>query len=145
MMSARIFGPDGVELTFYDALSRTVEKLRGFGAQVVVVGSVPEIDYDVPSTFLRTMRGFSQIRPVLQADFERRQRIVLDALAKLEASGTAKVLYPHGALCDGRTCEVVTGTMPLYSDDDHLSGFGALRVVRSLAPHLLPHLPSKGG
>ena len=82
----------------------------------------------------------SELPPVWRHDFERRQRLVLAALADVAAAGRALVLYPHTVLCDGATCAVADGVRPLYSDDDHLSAFGAERVARALAPRLLKSL-----
>jgi SGNH domain (fused to AT3 domains) len=103
---------------------------------------VPELAYQVPATLLRARRGLSELPPVWRRDFERRQRLVLAALADVAAAGGALVLYPHTVLCDGATCAVADGVRPLDSDDDHLSAFGAERVARTLAPRLLKSLGS---
>ena len=123
-----------------EALLRTLDRLAPHTQHVVLVGPVPELEYNAPATLVRALRGLSELPPVWRHDFERRQRLVLAALADVAAAGRALVLYPHTVLCDGATCAVADGVRPLYSDDDHLSAFGAERVARALAPRLLKSL-----
>ena len=111
-----------------DALSRTLERVHASGGQVVLVGPVPEIDYDVPPTLVRSLHGIGRLRPVRRADFDMRQAQVLSALAKIQASGNVSVVYPHTVLCNAETCAVADGIRSLYMDDDHLSPFGSARV-----------------
>jgi peptidoglycan/LPS O-acetylase OafA/YrhL len=119
----------GAPIGLDDALVRTVARIRATGAHVIVVGPVPEIAYFVPSTLVRSLQGVGQLPPVWRADFNLRQAQVLGALAKVEALDGVSVVYPHKALCDERTCSVSDGVHSLYKDDDHLSPFGAARVV----------------
>jgi SGNH domain (fused to AT3 domains) len=79
--------------------------------------------------------------PVWRRDFERRQRLVLAALADVAAAGGALVLYPHTVLCDGATCAVADGVRPLDSDDDHFERFWR----RARGSHLGPALAKVPG
>jgi SGNH domain-containing protein len=118
-----------------DALTRTIERVRASGAQVILLGPVPEIEYDVPPTLVRSLQGIGRLPPVRRDDFDLRQEQVLSALAKISARGEALVLYPHTVLCNNETCAVADGIKSLYMDDDHLSPFGSARVsalVRSV-------------
>ena len=135
----------GRRISLGEALGHTLGQLRRHTEHVVVIGPVPEIEYNVPATLVRSLRGLSRLPPVWRHDFERRQSLVLAALGEIEAAGQATVLYPHTALCEGKTCAVADGVRPLYSDDDHLSPFGAERVARALAPRLLTLLASPVG
>ena len=112
-----------------DALARTIERVRASGAHAIVVGPVPEIDFDVPPTLVRSLQGIGRLPTVRRADFDRRQEQVLRALAKIEARGIATVVYPHRTLCDSEACLVTDGLLSLYMDDDHLSPFGSARVA----------------
>lgn len=112
-----------------DALVRTLDLLGRHGAQVILVGPVPEIEFDVPGTLIRSLRGIGVLPPVARSDFDSRQRQVMQALTRIEALGKATVVYPHRALCDAATCAVAEAIRPLYSDDDHLSPFGAAKVM----------------
>jgi hypothetical protein len=111
-----------------DAMVRTIERMRAFGTRVVLVGPVPEIEFDVPTILVRSLNGFGRLPPTLRADFNVRQRQVLAAMHKARATGNVAVVYPHEALCDEATCAVVDGIQSLYEDDDHLSPFGSARV-----------------
>ena len=109
---------------FARALGRTAETLRANGKKVVIVGQVPEIGVDVPTTLAkRRMRGLPEdIGPML-ADFKARNATVLHALTSLE--GEVNLVFPHEALCAGSRCEVVREGHPLYIDGTHLHRFGA--------------------
>jgi peptidoglycan/LPS O-acetylase OafA/YrhL len=130
----------GQPIGLAEALRRTLDQLAPHVEHIVLIGPVPELEYNAPATLVRALRGLSELPAVRRPDFERRQRLVLAALADVAAAGRALVLYPHAVLCDGVTCAVADGVRPLYSDDDHLSAFGAERVARALAPRLLKSL-----
>jgi len=116
-------------LTFTDALMRTLEKVSASGAHTIVVGPVPEIDYDVPATLVRSLMGFGRMPPVSRRDFDKRQGRVLNALRRIQTLKGVTVVYPHTVLCNSDTCGVVDGNRSLYMDDDHLSPFGSARIV----------------
>jgi hypothetical protein len=123
-------------MSFGDALIRTVEILQAAGARVLVLGQVPEVEFNVPAAVVRKLRGLSSLPTVEVADFQRRQHRVLDGLGRLEALGVATVIYPHRMLCGAQTCAIVEGDRPLYRDDDHLSALGATRVIEA-SKHLI--------
>jgi SGNH domain (fused to AT3 domains) len=91
----------------------------------------------VPATLVRSLRGLSSLPPIFRADFDRRQRLVLESLDEIKKVSSVLVFYPHAVLCNVERCTVADGALPLYSDDDHLSAFGAERVARVLAPQLI--------
>jgi peptidoglycan/LPS O-acetylase OafA/YrhL len=118
-----------------DALSRTIDRIRSSGARVIVVGPVPEIEYDVPPTLVRSLRGIGHLPLVLRADFDKRQDQVLGALAEIHTQRNIPVVYPHDVFCDAKTCSVADGLRSFYLDHDHLSPFGSQLVgglVRSV-------------
>jgi peptidoglycan/LPS O-acetylase OafA/YrhL len=134
--SGRLVDPAdrGVPVQLADALTLTVERIRASGAHVVLVGPVPEIDYNVPSTLVRALHGVGHLPPVLRTDFDRRQERVLGALARIRTLQGVLVVYPHTALCDDTHCAVAEGMRALYADDDHVSAFGAERVIALIKP-----------
>jgi SGNH domain (fused to AT3 domains) len=105
---------NGQVIGLAEALMRTLDQLAPHAQHVVLVGPVPELEYNVPATLVRALRGLSELPPVWRRDFERRQRLVLAALADVAAAGGALVLYPHTVLCEGATCAVADGVRPLY-------------------------------
>ena len=116
-------------MSLADALSRTLGRVSATGAQILVVGPVPEIDYDVPNTLIRSLMGFGRLPLVARDDFDHRQKHVLKALARMQALENVTVVYPHTVLCNADTCAVAEGNRSLYMDDDHLSPLGSARVV----------------
>jgi peptidoglycan/LPS O-acetylase OafA/YrhL len=117
---------------FRRGLERTLTTLRESGKRVVVVGPIPEIGFDVPTTLARNLwfkRGF-QIEPSRAAFFER-QQFVIDTLQDLQSRFGFQLIQPHQLLCDDARCGVGADDRPLYADDNHLSITGA-RTLRPL-------------
>jgi peptidoglycan/LPS O-acetylase OafA/YrhL len=122
----------GAPIPFAAALERTVRRLAGAGARVVVVGPVPELPFDVPDMLVRTLDWGRPLPVVPRAGFERRQSQVLPALAAVAGLPGVAVVYPHDVLCDARQCRVAAGQLALYVDDDHLSPAGVRRVAPAI-------------
>ena len=122
----------GTSISFHQALARTVDRLRGAGAQVVIVGPVPEIGFDVPDMLTRAINwGLSM--PVTGYDsFMLRQSVILQAMKEISNSGHATIVYPHDILCNQQRCMVAHESYALYSDDDHLSPLGAKMVAPAI-------------
>ncbi len=120
---------------FRRGLGRTLSALRSAGRRIIVVGPIPEIGFDVPTTlardiwFKRKVR-IEDIEPSRAAFFER-QKLVLNTLHDLQAQFGFMLIQPYLSLCDRKTCGVGTPARPLYVDDNHLSISGARRL-RSL-------------
>jgi peptidoglycan/LPS O-acetylase OafA/YrhL len=128
--------PAGVEANdgvLARGLRRTLESLAG--RDVVVVGGVPEIGYEVPEVLarLRHLDRSVDIRPGL-ADFERRQRAVQSVLDGQQRQFAFTQLHPARRLCDRDGCRVIDAGQPLYIDSHHLSGHGAALVADEFEP-----------
>ena len=124
-------GLDENRAVFRRGLDRTLAALHEAGKRVVVVGPIPEIGFDVPTTLARNLwfaRGF-QIEPA-HAAFMQRQRFVMDTLRNLQHQFGFQLIRPDEILCNSVHCSVGTDDHPLYCDDNHLSITGA----RSLRP-----------
>jgi hypothetical protein len=114
-------------MTLEDALARTLHLLERSGARVILIGPVPEIEFHVPRTLVRSLRGIGKLPAVTRSQFETRQEQVMAALAGIEGLGGFTVL----------TCAVVDGKRPLYVDDHHLSPFGAAKVVQMIEKYVV--------
>ncbi|WP_321337012.1 acyltransferase family protein [uncultured Cohaesibacter sp.] len=114
----------GRSISFKDALLNTVQRFTSLGARVLVVGPVPEINYNVPEMLVRSTNLDFPMPAVDLAKFEMRQANTLEALKMVSKIEDAKVVYPSERLCPERSCKVVVNKKPLYIDDDHLSNFG---------------------
>ncbi|GLQ07184.1 acyltransferase family protein [Sneathiella chinensis] len=117
------------------ALIRTIDRIEAAGARVIVIGPVPEIQFHVPDTLIRTWSGIGDLPLVRREDFDDRQSRVLAALKRIEILGKATVIYPHQMLCDDVSCDVTRNDKALYTDDDHLSVEGARAIVDELVTH----------
>ena len=118
------------------SLEQTVSALLAAGKRVWLVGPVPEIGYDVPRFVHLRALGFAaglEIAPTL-AEFRDRQgftRALLDDLARRHPIGA---IWPHQVLCDNDRCAIARDGHLLYSDDDHLSVFGAQSIAAVFSP-----------
>ena len=108
---------------FAEGMERTLSALAAAGKKIWLVGPVPEVGYDVPkSLYLHKMGlgGETDIRPT-RDEFDQRQQFVISLFHRLAKKYSAKMVWPHEALCDTTRCEVQRGGKPFYSDDNHLS------------------------
>lgn len=125
--------PDNAADLFPAVLHRTVEALSRTGAKVVIVDSVPEVGWDVPSVLARAAEWGIDARPgPSAAAFDRRQAKVRAGFTGLDV----RVLRPSDVLCNASECRVSIDGTPLYSDDDHLSPYGASLMAPLLGAEL---------
>ena len=125
-------GLDENRAVFRRGLERTLAALRDAGKHVYIVGPIPEVGFDVPTTLARNLwfqRGF-QIEPT-RGEFMQRQQFVMDTLLDLGARFGFALIRPDHILCDDKRCSVGTDDRPLYVDDNHLSITGA-RMLQPL-------------
>jgi SGNH domain (fused to AT3 domains) len=108
---------NGQVIGLAEALMRTLDQLTPHANTSCSSARCPNLSTSVPATLVRALRGLSELPPVWRRDFERRQPLVLAALADVAAADGALVLYPHTVLCDGAICAVADGLRPLYSDE----------------------------
>jgi hypothetical protein len=113
---------------FRRSLERTLATLRAGGHDVIIVGPVPESEYPVPEMLARRrLQGRAADPGPTLADFEAHNRFVFDAFRS--NTDAAEYLFPHQLLCsDGEHCATIRDERPLYSDQAHLSRFGAESV-----------------
>jgi hypothetical protein len=132
---------------FEAGLRRTVARLQELGKDVVLVGPVPEVGYDVPSAThvaLKTDRDVDALISPSLAEHEERHRQVLAVFDAIQHGGTSPtILHPAAYLCERGTCRAAIDGAPLYRDDNHLSTAGSNflapmfdEVFRQLAPRL---------
>jgi len=109
---------------FRQGLRQTIDILRTAGIDVVVVGPIPQIGWNVPST-LATMAWRKKPFPDGPSldDFMKSQRKIMPFLKELDRDHV-NVMYPHERLC-AATCLIHLNGEVLYSDSEHLSTRGA--------------------
>ena len=124
-------------IDFEKALHRTIEQLNAAGANVVIVGPVPEIDFDVPNMLIRSAQLGRRLPSSDRNVFDLRQEIVLPTLNRMENLPSVSAVYPHEVLCDDRYCRISKGQIPLYRDDDHLNRTGIKLILPSIVKSIL--------
>jgi hypothetical protein len=101
-----------------------LDRLRTDGIDVVIVGPVPEIGWNVPSVLAaKEWRKQPMPEGPSLADFMSSQRKIMPILRELEHDGV-HIVYPHEALCTS-TCSVQLNGQILYRDSEHLTTQGA--------------------
>jgi peptidoglycan/LPS O-acetylase OafA/YrhL len=64
--------------------------------------------------------------------FLKRNKFVLDYFDNTDFASNVKFIDPSTVNCDNNTCWAVSGGIPFYFDDDHLSIIGALSVAQQI-------------
>jgi len=131
---------------FKRGLERLLSALNALGKEIVIVASIPEIGWDVPSVLGRELWQGREIHsdPTL-AEYLNRNRFVFKLFAELQASYHFKLVYPHETLCDKTLCHVMIDRQPLYCDDNHLSLRGQQLLIPSLVRALTEDRDQKSG
>ena len=117
------------------ALGNTVELLVRAGKKIVVVGSVPEMRFDVPACVARARMAFSAD---IECGLDHKavgQRIskVNAAVNRSASRHQAVTVYPDRILCQHGYCDVEGPEgQVLYHDHNHLSTAGARYVFSKL-------------
>lgn len=111
-------------------MARTIERIEEAGARVILVGPVPEIGVHVPSTLARSrMFGRPGTFAPKKADVAKRHAQSDAVLQSLAAEYELDLVAPTATLCDEDACRVTQDGVSLYSDDDHLSRYGATMLA----------------
>ena len=121
-----------------DSAGRAISIQRQSGAEhgkeVVLIGPVPEQQFDVTPALIRHIVWHDPLPQELNlASFLERQRGVLPVLARLSKLPNVRVVYPHLILCSGDACRYSKNGEPLYSDSIHLKALGAAELSSMIA------------
>ena len=127
--------PEHNRRIFERSLRRTVTSLLALDKRVWIVGSIPEVGWDVPSVLARSARfGHAPPPPPSLAQYQRRQDFALATLRRLDASENVTVLWPHARLCHGMVCDIMRDGRPTYFDGHHLTLHGAAPLEAMFNP-----------
>jgi peptidoglycan/LPS O-acetylase OafA/YrhL len=119
---------------FEIALKRTVQLLLDEGKRVVLVNTVPEIGYNVPSVNIVAMltgRNISLVVGPSASELKARAYPVDMVFSDYRNDERISIVNPAEYLCSKEMCSVAVDNIPLYRDDDHLSTYGS-RYVSSV-------------
>jgi len=117
------------------ALHNTVTRMKALGAEVFLVGSLPEATYNVPvEQRRRAQLGLPPPPPLSAAAFEARRARSKAMLESVGSQTGAQVLQISDALCDDTDCVIEDNGTSLYYDDCHLSPHGSRFVSHIFTP-----------
>jgi peptidoglycan/LPS O-acetylase OafA/YrhL len=124
---------------FRQAIAQTLDRLQTAGIDVVIVGPVPEIGWNVPSVLAaKEWRKQPMPEGPSLADFMSSQRKIMPMLRELEPDAV-HIIYPHQVLCRS-ICLVQLNGQILYRDNEHLTTQGA-NLLRPMIVQQLSRLP----
>ncbi|MBK6791392.1 MAG: acyltransferase [Anaerolineales bacterium] len=129
---------EGANAELFDlGLNRTVTQLTAMGRRVVIIAGIPEIGYDVPSSYAIASRTGRDVNSIIAPTYQEYLVRNLDARNSIDAiaaSYNLLVVDPSTVLCDSERCLAVADNQPLYRDDDHLSTYGAHYISNIFDP-----------
>lgn len=107
---------------------------------VYVVLPIPEMPYDVPAVLSRSliMTGKATQPATPIPVYREASRTMTVALLKARQRCGIHLLDPAPYFCTEEACRGAIGGRPLYSDDNHLSEYGALRLAPMYAAAFKP-------
>jgi peptidoglycan/LPS O-acetylase OafA/YrhL len=118
-------------LVFERGFAELLEQLTAASKKVVIVGPVPEPQFDVPDLLYVQRFGLApKANPVSRFDYERRHTRILAYFRDLRKRFPVTFIEPAEALCAGTSCAIRDRYGPRYFDHNHLT----VRTARTLAP-----------
>jgi len=126
-------------VVFERGLGRTVSALSALGKSVIMLEGVPEIGWNVPITLAREQLWRRQkAQPPTLNDYRLRNAAVDSVAERLDLSPGFRYVRIADLICDS-ACRTLFEGRPTYSDDDHLSLFGAEQLLGNpLADRIWP-------
>jgi hypothetical protein len=113
---------------FEAGLRNTVETVLAMGKKVIIIASIPEVGFDVPTSDYSARFTGRDVNVSIAPTFEEYlQRVahVMRTFTNLHSTMDVNIVQPWTALCENTLCKVTNEGIPLYRDDDHLSPYGA--------------------
>ena len=129
LVDTLVDGSDRNNVELFEAgLRRTLEYLVDSELDVTLVGPIPEVGFDVPSSnYIARLTGRDineEIAPTAE-EFNERTREVSEVFMRIREDFPISIVSPASLLCNGDRCDVVRNSTPVYRDNNHLSIFGA--------------------
>jgi len=119
------------KLMWEQSFTALLDQLTSAGKRVVIVGPVPEPNFNVPHRLF--VERFGIAAPVTALSrrqrYDERHRVVLAFFDSLKDRKGVSFVWPVSALCAADKCPVVEGNEPLFFDHNHLSVYGARKTA----------------
>lgn len=122
-----------------DGLRHTCARLRKAGKQIVLLDPVPEWTFG-PRKLMRrnALLNANRTDRLLGGDFNTRQRPVFALLEHMESTGLCRFIPLHGTFHKNGRWQAEDGGQLMYCDDNHLSPYGAKKMVGGIIDQLFP-------
>src|SRR5690606_7772029 len=124
-------------------VTNSIKKMLANGHKVILIYPVPVLNSDVPKLLLKYRQNRGDILPeagsILHADFNSRAEVAEFALDAVGEHRYLTRIHPEDLLCDTilkDRCAAHVDGKPLYSDNNHLSKYGAELVLKKVIEHL---------
>ena len=118
-----------------DSLLDAALALKRAGKQVVIVGPLPQFDFDPPSEAGLALRFGRDPREIglATAKYDRDNGAILDRLQAFGRANAIPVIAPRDLFCDAQMCRVYDPAEGvLFFDSVHPSLTGARRIVEAV-------------
>lgn len=118
-----------------EGLERAVTLLEQADIRVLLLFSVPEYDFDVPSAVVASHMHGTEISKLKMSmsQFRNRNTQATAMIEAISARHPIDVIYPHHELCDETYCYPYNAdAMPLYNDSNHLVPLGGAVIARDI-------------
>jgi peptidoglycan/LPS O-acetylase OafA/YrhL len=107
-----------------------IARLAAANKHVVIVGPIPEPNFDVPRQLHIERFGFVRPSgPITEGQYRQRHRVILTFFSELQRMRNVSFIWPYDALCKEDRCPLVESGHPMFFDQDHLSVFGARKTA----------------
>ena len=120
---------------FRRAFEHTLAELASPGRQIVIIGAIPEVQFDVPKTAARALILDRDVELRLRVrEYADRQVSVNAVFAENKDRYALTLVRPQDEMCDGDYCEVIESGVPIYLDDDHITRTYSLKLSHLFEP-----------
>jgi peptidoglycan/LPS O-acetylase OafA/YrhL len=139
---SRVISMDENLKVFERGLKRTLDLLDSRRIKIIVVGSVPEYDWNVPQFLGKSYRftGSTTIPKeflITLEKYEKRNANVLKAFKNVDIYSRSRYVDPFSLLCNGTSCKYMdSDNNVFYVDGNHLTYSGSKAVVDDILKSL---------
>ncbi|MGC9420011.1 MAG: SGNH hydrolase domain-containing protein, partial [Rhodovulum sp.] len=113
------------------SLVRTLDRLSSMGLEVIIIGSTPEVGFDVPHAVAMALyAGIEAPRGIPRETVEQRAGLADTLLADIiQGRDSVRLISIWSRFCDNEWCKIDHDGIPIYHDEHHLSYHGAITVA----------------
>lgn len=121
--------PQGEAVQFMTQLQRTIQTLKKAGKKVVLIGSIPAYEFDVPQRLGRyLLYGTDEKFGVDEESFRTGRAFVLGELSRIAREESITLIDPLPALCREGFCYAGEGSQTYYADKSHMARETTMRL-----------------